>query len=84
LCFYYSQRPASAGRFCGKWAAAGQAFLFRDVQSLYPQVSKCVYLSDFGAKTNIDRPHDLAPLPDISIFTQISPVGSRKVKKSLR
>ena len=48
LCFYYSQRPASAGRFCGKWAAAGQAFLFRDVQNLYPQVSTCIYLSDFG------------------------------------
>jgi hypothetical protein len=81
LCLGDSLRPASAGRFCGKWCPADQAFQFHDVQRLHPQISTCIYLSDFDAKTNIDRSHDLAPLPNISIFTQISPVGSRKCEE---
>ena len=81
MCLYYSLRPASAGRLRGKWDPADQAFQFHDVQSLHPQISTRLYLSDFDAKTNIDRWHDLAPLPNISIFTQISPVGSRKCEE---
>jgi hypothetical protein len=77
LCLYYSLRPASAGRFLR--ALPTKPSYFTTFRVLTPRYRRAYYLSDFGAKTNIDRPHNLAPLPNISIFTQISPVGSRKM-----